>query len=54
MPKSKSIVSQEILDRIEKMGTWDQAISEATLAIHRLQDSVKFFRNQKVKGEPYP
>ncbi len=53
MSKSKSIVSGAILDRPEKLGTWDQVIAESKLAIEQLKDSIKFFEKQKAEGAPY-
>jgi hypothetical protein len=54
LPKKKSRVFFEILDRTKNGGTWDQAIAESRLAIRRLQDSVSFFESQKAEGVPYP
>jgi hypothetical protein len=54
MSKSKSMVHPIILDRSEKIGTWDQAIAESRLAIERLKDSIKFFEKQKSGGVAYP
>jgi hypothetical protein len=61
MPKSKSIVSAELLDRPEKIGSWGQAITETELAISNsreriksLEKSLSIFREQERAGLPYP
>jgi hypothetical protein len=61
MYNEKSIVPTEILDRTKNIGTWDQVIAEAELAIAQnhqkirtLEESVAFFKEQRQVGNPYP
>lgn len=54
MPKKKSIVPIEILDRMKNMGTWDQAKTEARLQVSRLEGSIAYFKEQKRSGAEYP
>jgi len=54
MSKTKSIVPSEILDRSKNASSWQQLIAEAKLQVGRLQQSIKYFEDQKKKGVPYP
>jgi hypothetical protein len=61
MPNKKSILPQKILDRPEKIETWEQAITETELAISNSNDRIKslekslsIFREQERAGLPYP